>query len=410
MTKKSKKKKIVKVEQQKPKRKFLIIFVCIFTALVLVLGAVLGIISSMKKAKALVSYRGVIMSEEVTSFFVTQFKYEYMRELRRAGANPEDTYGFWNKDSGDGKSYGDKLKEGTRNYVAQVLVANYLFDKYGELSGDERDLISDESEAILNDQAGGSKGNFNEAVAELGFSYSSFKEATEMYYKYLNAQAIFCGANGENMKNQTELVKESISEYSHVKLLFIRTETTYELDDKGNRVTEPGGAYKMRDLTDEEKAARTALIAKIDSYIAAIGTGEDAMGETMFDGYVKDHDEGDPTMHASGYYFHKDALFSKAYEQEYPNIIEKAYELSVGKYGKAEEDFGVCYIYKYEPSVNDIEVDSLENCFSDFYTNLAFEFYVATLDEYMKDVEYKDKFDEINVLDIPYNQDFRPFK
>ena len=411
MAKKSKKKKFVKKQEQKQKRNFLLIFVCIFVAIVVILGAVLGIISSMRKAKALVSYRGVIMSEEVASYFVTRYKYEYMRELRRAGANPEDTYGFWNKDAGEGKSYGEILEARTRNYIAQILVSNYLFDKYGKLTSEERELISDEAEAYLYDQAEGSKSKFNELAAEFGFSYSSFKQATEMYYKYLSASSIFCGANGENMKNQTALVNESISEYSHVKLLFIRTETTYVLDDDGNRVTEPGGAYEMRDLTDAEKAERALLISKIDAQIDASNSNQDnAMGKEAFEIYLKNNDEGDPSMHSSGYYFHENSDFTKAFKEDFPAIIEKAYELSENKCGKAELDFGVCYIYKYEPSVNDLEVDALEECFSDFYTNLALEFFVRTLDACINDVEFKDGFGEINVLDVPYNENLRPFK
>ena len=411
MAKKRKNKKLAKTEEYKPKRKFLTIFICIFVALVVVLGAALGIISSIKKSKALVSFKGVIMSEEVASYFVTRYKYEYMSELRRAGANPNDSYAFWNKDAGNGKSYGEILEARTRNYVAQILICNYLFDKYGNLTAEERDLISDEVEAYLNNQADGSKATFNDKAAKMGFSYSSFKEATEMYYKYLAAATIFCGANGENMKNQPELVKESISEYSHVKLLFIRTETTYVLDDKGNRVTEPGGAYKMRDLTDEEKAGRALLISRIDSQIDAFNSTQDnAMSDVAFENYLKNNDEGDPSMHSSGYYFREGTGFSEAFEKDYPTITEKVYELTVGKYGKAELDFGVCYIYKYEPSVNDLEVDALEECFSDFYTNLALKFFVNTLDEYMPDVSFKDSFNEINVLDVPCNQDLRPFK
>ena len=110
------------------------------------------------------------MSEEVASCFVTRYKYEYMRELRRAGANPEDTYGFWNKDAGEGKSYGEILESRTRNYIAQILVSNYLFDKYGKLTSEERELISDEAEAYLYDQAEGSKSKFNELAAEFGLS------------------------------------------------------------------------------------------------------------------------------------------------------------------------------------------------------------------------------------------------
>lgn len=411
MAKKRKKKKITKIEQQKPKRKFLTIFICIFAAIILIFGVVLGVISSIKKSKAAISYRGTIMSEEVASFFVTRYKYEYMSELRRAGVNPEDTYGFWNKDAGEGMSYGEILEARTRNYVSQIIVANYLFDKYGKLTSEERDLISDEIEDYLNDWGGGSKAKFNEQTAELGFSYSSFKDATEMYYKYLNAERIFCGANGENMKGETELIKNSLSKYSHVKLLFIRTETTYVLDDNGNRKTLQGGAYEMRALTEEEKAERLLLISKIDAQIEAFNSHEDgAMSDQAFENYLKNNDEGDLTMHSSGYYFCENSAFSAAYKENYPEIIKTVYELSVDKFGKAEEDFGVCYVYKIEPSVSDLNVDALENCFGDFYSNLAVEFFVQTLDECMKDVSFKDKFEKIKVLDMPCNQNFRPFK
>ena len=408
MAKKRKKRKLVKEELHEPKRKFLLIFVCIFVAIVLIFGAVLGIVSSMKKAKAAVSYRSEMMDKEVASFFATLYKYEYMSVLRKAGAYPEDTYAFWNKDSGNGKSYGELLVQGTRGYLAQILVTNYLFDKYVDLTSDERALISQAAENTLNEKAGGSKSKFNEEVSIFGFSYSSFKTATEMLYKAAMAESVFCGNNGENMQSQTELINEYINEYSHVKLLFIRTDKTYVLDDKGNRVTLDGGTYQMRELSAEEKAERLLLIEEIDSLIAAIGTGEMSMSKDTFDYYVSEYDEGDPNMHSSGYYFHPDADFSIAYDENFEEITDKVYAASIGGFAKAEEDFGVCYIYKYEPTIADIEVDSLKNCFADFYTNLAGEFFSETLTELMGEVKYSDIFDEVDVLDLPYNYDFIP--
>lgn len=408
MAQKRKKKKLTKEEVHKPKRKFLLMFVCIFVAIVLIFGVVLGIVSSMKRAKAAVSYRDEIMDKEVASFFATLYKYEYMSALRKAGAYPEDTYAFWNKDSGNGKSYGEMLVEGTRGYMAQILVTNYLYDKYAELTSAERELISEAAENTLNDKAGGSKGKFNEEASIFGFSYSAFREATEMLYKAAMAESVFCGENGENMQSQTELVKEYISEYSHVKLLFIRTDKTYVLDEDGNRVTLDGGSYQMRELSEKEKEERALLIEEIDSLIAAIGTGEMAMSKDTFDYYVSEYDEGDPNMHSSGYYFHPDADFSIAYDENFEEITDKVYATSVGGFSKAEEDFGVCYIYKYEPTSADIEVDALKNCFADFYTNLAGEFFAETLAELMDEVEYSDIFDEVDVLDLPYNYDFIP--
>ena len=58
--------------------------------------------------------------------------------------------------------------------------------------------------------------------------------------------------------------------------------------------------------------------------------------------------------------------------------------------------------------MNDLEKDALANCFSDFYTNLAVEFYAQTLNEYIKLVEYKEAFDSIDVISIPYNYDYIP--
>lgn len=410
MAKKRKKKKIVKVEEPKPRRKFLIIFVCIFVAFVVVLGVVLGIISSMKKAKATASFRGVIMDDEVTSFFVSYSKNIFMEEL----VGEEDTPGFWNSDSGNGKTYGELLRERTKSDVARILVANYLFDKYRELTDDERKLISQVTEDVLVYKCGGSEGKFNDAVAEFGFSYSSFKEACEMLYKAQQAQSIFCGVNGENMKNQTELVNESLSEYSHVKLLILRKETTFVLDENGNRVIE-GGDYKKRNLTDEEKTERELLISKIDAEIAALKLGHDgAMHPDLFDYYLSKYDEGDSDMHSLGYYFHKDSGYSRFFEQKISGITEKIYEMSIGEYRKVEVNLttdsapATCYIYKYETDVKDIENDALEIFFSDFYTNLAHEFYEQTLNEYIALVEYKDSFNQIDAIQIPYNYDFIP--
>ncbi|MBE6644300.1 MAG: hypothetical protein E7612_02835 [Ruminococcaceae bacterium] len=387
----------------------MLIFICIFVAIAIIFGAVLGIISAVKKSRTVASYRSVGMDIEVASYFATQYKYAFMSSLSASGVvGVEDTLGFWRKDSGNGKSYGDILKEGLREYIGQVLVTNYLYDRYATLSSDEKKQISTAIEETLTYKADGKKDVFNKAVKEFGFSYDSYKDAVKMSYKSAVAQTIVCGDGGGNLKGESELVAEYLSEFSHVKLLFIRTETAFVLDDDGNRVVSSDGSYETRELNDEEKAERQNLINEIRGYIDAIGTGDAEMGSTMFDYYLEHNDEGDPEARELGYYFHPDTDFSKAFEDEFEDIAKTAYELSVGEFGEAEVDFGVCFVYKYETDTADLDEDSLETCFSDFYSDLSDIFFSKQISELIEGVEFDKRFDEIDILLLPYNYIYNP--
>ena len=392
-----------------PKNRFLLIFVCIFVSAVLIFGVVLGIVSAVKKSKTAVSFKGTVMDVEAASFFATQYKYSFMGMLSDSGVKGvEDTLGFWNKDSGNGKSYGDILKEGVREYISQVLVTSYLYDRYTDLSKEEKELISTAVEETVTYKAQGSKKLFNEAVKEHGFSYSSYKNAVAMSYKSGMAQSVICGDSGENLKDEADLVSEYLSEYTHVKLLFIRTETTFELDSDGNPIVESDGSYSTRELTDKEKLERQELISEIRAKIEAIGTSESSMGKDSFDYYLEHNDEGDRDSHDFGYYFHPDAAFTKAFEEEFEGIAEVAYNMPVDSFSEAEVDFGVCFIYKYEVSSSDIEQKSLEECFTDFYSNLSEIFFVEQVANLTPSVKFDKKFDEIDILLLPYNHIYLP--
>ena len=349
------------------------------------------------------------MDIEVASYFATQYKYAFMSSLSASGvAGVEDTLGFWRKDSGNGKSYGDILEEGLREYIGQVLVTNYLYDRYTSMTSDERELIATAIEETLTYKADGKKDVFNEAVKEFGFSYNSYKNAVKMSYKSAVAQTIVCGDGGENLKGESELVADYLEEFSHVKLLFVRTETAFVLDSEGNRLLNSDGTYETRELNDEEKAERQALIDEIRGYIDAIGTGEAEMGATMFDYYLEHNDDGDPEAHEHGYYLHPDSDFSKAFEEEFENIMKTAYELSVGEFGEAEVEFGTCFIYKYDVNTADLDEDDLETCFSDFYSDLSEIFFAEQISELIEAVSFDKKFDEIDILLLPYNYIYHP--
>ena len=406
-------KKSVKESKNGSHRKLIIIFVSVFVSIAIVLGASLGIAGAIKRSKSAVIFRGVTMSREVASFFTSQYKYNFMGALRASGVvGVADSPGFWNKDSGSGKTYGELLDNGAREYVAQIMVTNYLYDRNARLSSADKKSISMAVSEALTYKADGSVKTFNEAVMQYGFSYDSFKDAATMLYKATRAQNIICGEGGEVFKSSdSEVTRQAVSdyllEYTHVKLLFIRTEKTFVLDDKGNRVTE-GGSYLLRDLTEEERDERQQLISEIRGYIGAVGTGEASMGPDMFDNYLSENDEGDRDSHDYGYYFHKKAEFSEAFAEEFQDVINTAYDLPTGKFGEAEVDFGVCFIYKYQTNESDLKVSALEACFSDFYTDLSDSFFANQISLLTPSVDFRERFGKIDVRLLPYNYIYVP--
>ena len=88
--------------------------------------------------------------------------------------------------------------------------------------------------------------------------------------------------------------------------------------------------------------------------------------------------------------------------------MDTVYGMSVDSFAEAEVDFGVCFIYKYKTNVNDLENDSLENFFADFYSNLSDVFFSEQVGVLVGDVKFNKKFDEIDMKLLPYNYIYYP--
>ena len=233
-----------------------------------------------------------------------------------------------------------------------------------------------------------------------------------MLYKAQMAQSIICGVDGSALKEEEELVSEYLSEYSHVKLLFIRTETAFELDGDGNRKKDDNGNYIIRELTSKEKAEREILIAKLKGYVDASGA-EAAMNPTMFNSYLAEYDEGDTETHTYGYYLHSASAFSIVFAEKYPALAEKISEMgkvsgTEAKFGYAEVDTGVCFVYKYAASPSDLDESALSECFADFYTNLSSIFFERQVKALTPSVKFKSKFSKIDMVGLPYNPGYLP--
>lgn len=410
MKKKTDNAKMKKQGTAKKKHGFLIIFVCIFLVLTVAFGIFFGVRAAVKNSRAAVSFKGQTMDGEVVSFFISYYKYRYMSMLSSAGVKDvEDTPGFWRTDAGEGKTYGELLKEAAAEYIRQVMVANYLYDRYGTLSSSEKKSISDARRNLVEYKADGSKKAFDKEAEKYGFSYSSFYDACVMLYKANAAKSVIYGTSGSAIAEYPELASRYLSEYSHVKLLFIRTETDFKVDEDGNRITGNDGYYETRELTAEEKAERQAVINEIRGYIAAIGTDEDEMSPELFDYYLSHYDGGDADMHGEGYYFHKNAEFTAGFANTVSSdVVTRALAMSVGSFAEVKVDFGVCFIYKYEVTAGAYSSSRVEDCFTDFYSDAATALFEESLAAYTPDVVFNDRFYDIDIITLPYNYIYLP--
>ena len=411
MQKKKNNGKALKKADVKKKNRFLIIFVSAFVSVVLIIGITLGAIAITKDAGSIVSYGGTRMSREVAVYFASVFKNDFKTSLSGTVQGVEDSPGFWNSISKTGEPYIDLLNAGAKEYVKQIVAMNYLFDRYSRLSSENEKTIDAAVEGTLKTY-GGSIEAFNAAAEKYGFDYETYKEATKMLYKAASLETLICGVGGAKLKASTsESVISSrnklLSEYSHVKLLYINTELKFVLDDNGNRVKHPDGTYKTEELTAEEKAQRISEIENIRAAIKAIGTDEMHMGEDMFDNYMQsEYYSGMLETRQHGYYFLENTLATEAFDNQ--DIVEKSSEMKIGDFDEVVLESGVCFIYKLPTDPADLSVSALESFFVDFYEKLSDRFIGEQISLLTPDVKIKDEFGEIDLIVLPYNYEFHP--
>ena len=395
------------IKQNKP----LVIFVSVFVSVVLAFTLILGTVTVVKNINAAVSYEGLTMNREEASFFVSYYKYRYMSMLSQSGVEDvRDTPYFWSlTDEQSGKTYGQLLSENTELYLRQVLAANYLYDNYSDLDKNSSKKINSAVDDILTYKAEGSKTLFNEMTQMYGFDFSSFKSAVKLLYKAETVKNIIFGIDGVNMPNYSDYCLEYLETYSHVQLFFIRTGTEFVVDEDGNRVKDEDGQDKLRPLTDEEKAERNEIIGTINSLIDGFHNDSDLeITVESYLSYQNKYDDGDVTFHNTGYYFSKNSAYTLEFSGMFPEVVESALSMQIGDFSYVDTSIGVCYIYKYEVVNGDYTLTMLSDMFEDFYRDGSTYIFETFLDELVGDVVFKEKYNEIDIIKLPYNSNFLP--
>ena len=387
------------------KYRFLTIFVCAFLAFVIVLGATLGIIIGVRNARTYARYGSTYVDEGTVNYLASVYKTEYLAELKSAGVNAYDSPYFWIDKAEDGKTYGEKLNASFKEYVSGLLVAAELFNSSTKYTKEDKRVVRTAAEQVLKYTCDGSKEVFNEKAEMYGFDYDDFLSACELLYKASLAKTMIYGEDGANLAYYPDECEKYLAQYTHVSLLFVRTEETFQIDSSGNPIVEDG-EYVMRPLTDEEKAERDEIISTLRLAIEAGENGEDgAISPQMFEIYLEKSD-GDKDMFDTGYYFIPAASETAAFYSYHPTIVDKAYEMEIGEYAEVECSVGRCFIYKYAP-LSGAYSDKDNRFFSDFYSDASVYLYALSLSQLAFEVDFSEKFDGVDVSAIRKNSEIR---
>ena len=408
-------------------KRVVLIFVCVLLAAVILFGAILGIVTWATRANYAVRLGSLGISEGVANYFATEFKAEYIRYLNSTGASVTDNEAFWSSPYiGGGVStstQGDYLKRYVENSIKELLASVMIFDKYSSLTSDDKTQIANAVDQILTYRAGGSKSEFNAQTEQYGFDYSDFKKGIEMLYKAKAAPTRVFGQNGANITNFSEFCDEffmgsdTLDGYTRVKVVFIRTQDTFVLDENGKRKVDENGNDMLRDLTAEEMAERNGYIQRLESCIE--GFKDNSIAKEVFDevaGKVYKYNEN-LTEDYIDYYLLKGSSFTSEFGEKFPEVVDKALSLSVGEVGAVEygavmsdADTGTftgrVYIYRLANEQGAYKRTDSVGFFSDFNSLAASKLYSLWSAEYAEGAEFRSKWYNIDIISHKYTTAF----
>ena len=407
--------KEIKKEKKVNRKKLLITIICIFVAVVLLFGATLGLILAIKNSKAVVRFKNVRIYEGEANYLLSVYKRDFL--IRHNSYGDES---FWEEKYDDKHTYRDLLAEESEKYLRDIAIRNYMFEHVDGIKFTGLDEISVKkaiNEVLEYRESEGSVEKFNELAAPYGFDFDDFSSAAYLLYKAEAVQSRIYGADGSLIKNSpVDCEKYLENSYSHVKLLFIRTEDKFELDDKGNRVQDENGLDKRIEFTPEEKAERLATIADIEAKIEARKNESGTqMSREHFDYLISTVGERDKERADMSYYFSAYSEFSNEFyidpdgkvNEGRLGIVKECLSMEKGSYSRKDFDDGVCFIYKYENDAGAYTAAS-DRCFSDFYALCATKTFGDTVLGFYDEVIFKEKFYMKDFVSLPGENPFVP--
>ena len=390
------------------KNRFLLIFVCIFLSVVTVFGATLGIIMAVRNSNTIVRYDSTRLFYGEVAYLASVFKSDYMSTLVSKGVEDvRDTGTFWSSESErPGKTQGDLLREAFYEYISGIAIKNSLYLNSERFTNSKKREIRDMLDLRLSYLYINSKSDFNEMSDRLGFDYDSMLEGSYYLYKADKAFSMIYGTDGLNLLNFSSECDKYLDTYSHVALIFLKSERINVLDENGNVTYDDDGEIITRPLTEAERAEREQNAQKLRTYINNLKDDKSgAITPETFELYMREHSDTDPSYVNRGYYFHPSAEMTAQFYEVYPEVVERSLEMEIGEYAEVECSDGVCFIYRYDVA-KDAYRDTSNVFFSDFCIDGANWCFGENIKELSGEVSFSEEFYSIDIVKIPANSKY----
>ena len=378
---------------------FIFVIIGLLLAVVLIAGAVIGVVTGVKNSRAVLKYEGVRVDEGELNYLLFSYKYEFLSSLNNSldfGVVNSEAF-FAGVDEKSGKTYGELLNAGALDYVRDVTVGAYLFDRYSSLSDKEEEAIEKSVEERINQTSYGDRGAFDSVCEKYGFDSDDMESALRLIYKYNSARGKIYGEDGGvlSLSEYRAECEDYLSTYSHVKLLFVSTEHKYVKNDFGE--------YVEMDLDPDGQAEAHADIERIRELIRGYETGADEqMSLVAFERYEREY-LFIPEFIDGGYYFSPDSEYSAYLESKYPGVVTTALDMKLDSYAELEWEEGICFIYKYPRESGAYGFSVNEDFFGDFYADASVYLYNKTLEVLRGGVSIKDAYYDVDLIALPYD-------
>ncbi len=264
-----------------------------FAALILALIMIVGTAAGCKnEATSIMTFKNNVIDENEYCYMLSNYKAVYLYNLFGLTAdNPE----IWTSKLSEDVTVNDYLTALANSTVMQTVLCLGLFDEYG-LSLSDAELANIEVQMEKYITSAGSKAALNNMLSAYGANVDTMKSIVIDSLKVAKLKSYLYGENGISVATAEEKDDYYKENYMRAKFIFISSQKDYEFDENGNYILdEKTGAYKTRDLTEEEKITKKSLFDDVE---ARLEEGED------FDELMRECTMNlDMTNYEDGYYF-----------------------------------------------------------------------------------------------------------
>lgn len=348
--------------------------------------AVLVLTACADKGPTAMEYEKITVTEEMYLYWMSHYKAIFMENFK----DVKDTDEFWDSIVSSGKTAEEYFTEITVENIKKNIAAVWLFDYMGlSFTSDMKKEIKEGIEDLKTNLADGDDDKFAAMLAEFGITEDTLYDIYVMDAKISYTYDYLYGSGNVISISDSDKLTYTNENYVRIQHIYVNNNFKYVTveNELGSLTHDPetGEAYTA-ELTDDEKAEKNDIIAKIDKAISDGEAFEDVWSEYSEDKYYE-----------NGYYLTENTPFIS-------EVVDAAFELEIGETVRLETEYGVHYIKRYAIDGTPWSEKANSDFFSDFDSKLADYVFNVMISETAEKVKvYSEITDKYKLRDISPN-------